>query len=480
MKLALIKLPSTYADWYKRPLLGLAYIAAYARNNGFECRIFDAYFHSWSMQDLLNRVKAYKPDVIGLSAMTNEVNGAGESASWLKKELNIPVIIGGCHVTALPERTLKEFPAFDYGVFGEGEKTTVELLKYLQDKKPDLHSIKGLAFRDGDSTVVNEPRPFLSSEELDALPYPAFDDYYADDPKALAARNAYYVMFSSRGCPYNCAFCMQVLGRKVRRRSPENILGEMEYAIERWGAHSFDFADEIFLFDRPETRTILQMFIDRGHPDRIKWSGLTRANLVKPDIIALAKKAGCHRLEMGVESGDDEILKATNKKITVKQVREAVRIIKDAGIPLGTYYILGHPNETRQTVQKTVDLAAELNTDTIAVGIMVPFPGTRIYDMAANGEGGYRLLTEDWSHYDKYGAQAMEIEGLPHKELLKWQKKAVLKLYIRNFRILDCLKYFWKRRRAIYFLVKQRFGRGKNAAPDSAVPDKPEREQQEI
>lgn len=474
MKLALIKLPSTYADWYKRPVLGLAYVAAYARSNAFDSRVFDASFHSWSRQDLLNRVKAYGPDVIGLTAMTNEVNVAGESASWLKKELNIPVIIGGCHVTALPERTLKEFPAFDYGVFGEGEKTTVELLKCLQDKTPDLHSIKGLAFRDGDSIVVNEPRPFLSSEELDALPYPAFDDYYADDPKALAARNAYYVMFSSRGCPYNCAFCMQVLGRKVRRRSPESILGEMECVIERWGVHSFDFADEIFLFDRPETRTLLQMFIDTGLSDRMKWSGLTRANLVNPDIIALAKKAGCCRLEMGVESGDDEILKAINKKITVKQIREAVRIIKDAGIPLGTYYILGHPNETRETALKTVNLAAELNTDLIAVGIMVPYPGTKIFDMAVRGEAGYRLLTEDWSNYDKYGAQAMEIAGIPYKELAKLQEQAVIKLYMRNFRLLDGLKYFWKRRKAICFLIKQRIGRGKNTAPRPHALEKPE------
>ena len=460
MKLALIRLPSTYADWYKHPVLGLAYVAAYARSNSFDSRIFDASFHSWSEEEMLSRLKAYKPDVVGLTAMTNEINKAGQIGSRLKNELNVPIIIGGCHVTALPERTLREFPAFDYGVYGEGEKTTVELLEHLQDGKPDLRSIKGLAFRDDDSVVVNEPRPFLTSEELDALPYPAFDGYYGNDARALAAKGTCYVMFSSRGCPYNCAFCMQVLGRKVRRRSPENILGEMEYVIERWGVRSFDFADEIFLFDRPETRTLLQMFIDTGLSDRIKWSGLTRANLVNPDIIALAKKAGCCRLEMGVESGDDEILKAIDKKITVDQVRNAVRIIKKAGIPLATYFILGHPNETRETVQKTVNLAAELNTDLIAVGIMVPYPGTKIFDMAVRGEAGYRLLTDEWSHYDKYGAQAMEIEGLPYKELLRWQRKALIELYVKNRRFLDAFRYFWKRKTGIFTLLLKRIARG--------------------
>jgi len=456
MKLALIKLPCTYADWYKRPLLGLAYVAAYVRTKGFECKIFDAYFHSWTEPKLLDRVKAYKPDVIGLTAMTNEVNEAGELASQLKRELNIPTIIGGCHVTALPERTLEEFRAFDYGVFGEGEKTTVELLEHLDGRGPELCSIKGLVFRNGErSIVVNGPRPFLTSGELDALPYPAFDDYYDDDPNALAANDAYYVTFSSRGCPYNCAFCMQVLGRKVRRRSAENICGEMEYAIERWGAHSFDFADEIFLFDCPETRTLLQMLIDRGFADRIKWSGLTRANFANREIIALAKKAGCRRLEMGVESGDDEILKTINKKITVDQVREAVRIIKEVGIPLATYFILGHPGETRETIRKTVDLAVELNTDVIAVGIMVPYPGTKIFDLAVRGEAGYRLLTDDWSHYDKYGAQAMAIEGLPYSELVKWQRRALMWLYLKNFRFIDAFRYFWKRKRGIIALLKK-------------------------
>jgi len=170
----------------------------------------------------------------------------------------------------------------------------------------------------------------------------------------------------------------------------------------------------------------------------------------------MPKKAGCCRLEMGVESGDNEILRAISKGITVEQVKRAVGIIKKAGIPLGTYYILGHPNETKQTLRKTVDLAAELNTDTIAVGLMVPYPGTMIYDMAVRGEGGYRLLAQDWSEYDKYCSKALEIEGLPHEELVKWQRRALIKLYLRNFRFLDGLKFFWQRKNAFVFVFKKR------------------------
>lgn len=456
MKVAFVNTPATYGDWYKRPVLGLAYISACLESSGFDCKIFDAYFNSWSEKELLQHVKEYNPDVIGITAMTHQIVKAAQIAAELKKQLNALVIIGGCHVTALPERTLAEFPVFDYGVYGEGEKTTPELLKYLQrGTESKSCTIKGVAFRKGGRIFVNEPRLYLTSAELDALPYPAFHHYYGNNPDALANEHLHYVMLTSRGCPYNCAFCMQVLGRKVRRRAAQNILQEMDYAIEHYGAHTIDFVDEIFLFDSRETRELLQLMIERGFPKRIKWKGLVRANFVNPELITLAKKAGCYRLEMGVESGDNEILRAISKGITVEQVKRAVRIIKKADIPLGTYFILGHPNETIETLRKTVDLAVELNTDTIAVGLMVPYPGTRIFDMAVRGEGGYRLLAQDWSEYDKYCSKALEIEGLPHKELVKWQRRALIKLYLRNFRFLDALKFFWQRRNAFVFVFKK-------------------------
>ena len=455
MKVAFINPPGTYG-WYKRPVLGLGYISACLESNGFDCKIFDAYFNSWSEEELLQRVRDYEPNIIGITAMTHQILKAARIASELKKQLNTPIIVGGCHVTALPEKTLAEFPVFDYAVYGEGEKTITELLRCLHGREePESCAIEGVAFRSGHRIVVNEPRPYLTSSELDALPLPAFNHYYGKNRLALADKDSYYVMLTSRGCPYDCAFCMRALGKKVRRRTAQNVLHEMEYAIEHYGAHTFDFVDEIFLFDSRESRELLQLMIDRGFPQRIRWSGLIRANLVKPELIALAKKAGCYRLEMGVESGDNEILKAIGKGITVEQVRTAVRIIKKTRISLGTYFILGHPNETKQTLRKTVDLAVELNTDTIAVGLMVPYPGTRISEMASRGEGRYRLLAQDWSEYDKYCSRALEIEGLPHKELVKWQRRALLNLYLKNFRFFDAFRFFWQRRNACLFVFKK-------------------------
>ena len=456
MKVALLKPPATYADWYKRPVFGMCYISACLRLNGIDCRIFDAYFHSWSEKEAIEKVVEYGPDVIGLTAMTHEIIQASQIASQLKERLNTPTIVGGCHVTALPRRTLKEFPVFDYAVCGEGEKTIIELIKHLQQSDiSEASNIAGLVWRDREGNIcVNGFREPLTALELNMLPYPDIKDYYTG-PQAFADKDSYYTMFTSRGCPYNCAFCMRVMGRKVRRRSAENIIKEMEYAIYHYGAHTFSYADDIFLFPSRETRELLQLMIGRSFPKRIRWSGLTRADFVTPELISLAKKAGCFRLEMGVESGDNEILKAINKGITVEQVKNAVKIIKDSGILVSTYFILGHPNETLQTIKKTISLAVDLNTHTIAIGLMVPYPGTRIYEMAHRGEGGYRLLTEDWSQYDKYGGRVLEVEGVTFKQLSKWQRWGTIYFYLRNFRLLDLVRFFVKYRKGILFMSRK-------------------------
>lgn len=454
MKMALVKPPATYADWYRRPVLGISYISSYLEANGKENKIFDSYYHSWSFEELCQKVIEYRPDIIGISSMTHEIALAAKIAGKIKQALDIPVIVGGSHATAMTEETLREFPHFDYLVYGEGERTTLELINSLSDDRNNITAIKGICYRNDKQIVNNGPRKFLTAEELDQLPYPAYYQYFVG--KELADKGRYYTMFTTRGCPYGCVFCMQVLGRKVRRRSSKSVIAEIEYAQEKYGAYDFDFADEIFLFDCKETREILNTFCERKLFEGKKWSGLTRANFVDEELIALAKKAGCAHLEMGVESGDDEILKFIGKGITVQQVRKAVKIIKSAGISLCTYFILGHPQETRDSLKKTIDLAVELNSTSIAVGLMVPYPGTKVYEYAQNCEYGYKLISKDWSQYDKYGGRALELKDLPYEELLKWQKKAYVYFYIKNFRLKDAVKFIWTRKRALWFFLRKK------------------------
>lgn len=176
MKIALIRCPATYADWYRRPPLGLGYICSYLQFHGFECRIFDAYFHAWSEKQLVSQVQGYEPDIVGFTAMTHEINMAAGLASLLKEQRTVPAVIGGCHVTALPRRTLEEFPVFDYAIYGEGERSFLDLVKSLGgDGITSVSAIQGLAYRDRQGGIqVNEPRPFLAAKNWTPCPIPPF------------------------------------------------------------------------------------------------------------------------------------------------------------------------------------------------------------------------------------------------------------------------------------------------------------------
>lgn len=460
MKIALLRPPEVNRYWHEsRPPLGISYLASYLELNKVETRIFDANFNAWTKNETFEAIAAYHPDLVGLTSMTHEIFEAHSLASEIKSILyHVPTVIGGCHITALPRETLMEFSSFDFGIYGEAENTVLQLVQFLQADVVDRFSdIDGLVYRDTGGVHVNPPRRRLSARELDNLPYPAFNQFYPHK-EALKGKNEYYVMMASRGCPFNCAFCMQVLGREVVRRSPENIVEEMEFAVERYAAHTIYFLDEIFLFNDQHTYDTLKLIRKRGLPDRIRWRALTHVRFIDENLVRLARESGCFSLELGLESGSDEILKIISKNITVQQAEMAVRIIKDAGISVEANFILGHPYETPETVRATVDFAARLNPNTIAVGLMIPYPGTRVYEMAKRGEGGYKLLTRNWSKYDKYGGRALELEGLTHRELEKWQKKALLVFYLRNFRILDLVKFIIKYRSTILYLFLKRFG----------------------
>ncbi len=454
IKVALIRPPEVNPYWNTaKPSLGISYIASYLESNGIQVKIFDANYNGWTDRQTVEFVVAYEPDIIGLSSMTHEICMAHTIAALLKARLpDVPAVIGGCHITALPQETLVEFPSFTYGIYGEGEKTMLALAQAVQSRNSDkLRGINGLVYRDSHDVIVNPARDRLTDAELETLPYPAFHHYYAENQR-LTGKHDYYVMISSRGCPYSCAFCMQVLGRQVRRRSAESVVGEMEYAIEQYGAHTIYFLDEILLFNDQLTFDTLNLMIQRNIPNRIRWRGLTRVNLVNEKLISKAREAGCFSLEIGIESGNDEILRHINKRITVEQAENAVRIIKSAGIAVEANFILGHPHETLATIKDTINLAARLNPNTVAIGVMTPYPGTKIYDMAQHGEGGYRLLSRDWSKYDKYGGKALELEGLPIKTLEKWQRRGLLNFYLKNFRFLDLCKFIITYRRAIISL----------------------------
>lgn len=431
-------------DIPKFPHLGLGYISAYLKSKKIDCSVIEAKFGRMSLKDVERFLRKQKSDVVGVTAMTHEIGQAHEVAQIAKTiSPSVITVVGGAHATALPYQTLEEFPAFDALIFGEGEHTLIELINAVR-KNRSLEGIKGVAYRDKDRIHVNEARELIRN--IDALPFPAWE---------LFPPSTSYPVMTSRGCVYRCNFCMRVSGGILRKRSVTNVIAELERDIDVFGAKVIEFTDETFGIDKRFTHQLLDLMMERGLHRKIKWTAESRVDLADLGLYRKMKAAGCKFLGFGVESGNEQILRNTRKGITLEKAMRGVALAKKAGLRTGSFFILGHPHETYETVQDTINFAVKLNTTRVAFGIMVPYPGTEIYEMAKKGEGGYKIISSDWYDFNKQIGNCLELETLNRKELEKLQLSAYLKFYLYNYRILDLAKLAIKERRTILTVLKK-------------------------
>ncbi|MEK7071881.1 MAG: radical SAM protein, partial [Patescibacteria group bacterium] len=417
-------------DALNHPHLGLAYLSAYLRQNNFECQPIDAKFERMNLEELGKAIKKYRPILVGITAMTHEIGQAAQVARLVKELFpEVKTVLGGAHATALPQETLRQFPEFDMAIVGEGEITLLELVKTLI-QRGELSKIAGLAFRpSSDAIILNNCRQPI--QNLDSLPFPAWN---------LFPPSQTYSLITTRGCPFRCKFCMRVSGNQPRKRSYQNVLEEFKMDINKYGAGQILVEDESFGLDRKQAYPFLDALADSGLNKKVKWVTQTRVDLVDEEFFQKLKAAGCAWVGFGVESGNEKILKEIGKGITLKKVEESISLAKKTGLQTGSYFIIGHPYETKQTAWDTINFAAKLNTTTVAFGIMVPYPGTEIYSMALRGEGGYRIISSDWADFNKTIGASLELETLSRKELEKLQLLAYFVFYFKNWRFWDFFK----------------------------------------
>jgi radical SAM superfamily enzyme YgiQ (UPF0313 family) len=434
--------------WYDTPdfvRTGLAYLAGYLRaHSDVQITIIDAKFERLDFSKVLDRVREIRPDIVGLTAFTNEIKPAAYTAAAIKKELpECITIIGGVHVTAIPEETLKEFASFDIGVIGEGEETLLELVNNIRGKG-NLEEVKGIIFRTRDVLKKTTARPRIADQ--DSIPYPAWD--------LLPRAQTYYVQ-SERGCPLNCIFCMNPNGRVARKRSIENVMGELNLLINTYKPQRISFGDELFSVDMPRTRQMLDVMIQEGFGNKVKWDVQTHVLYVDYEMFLQFKKANVDRVELGIETGDPDTLKKIGKGTNLDKIEAAISAGRRAGVPIGTFFLFGQPNETIESLRRTVDLAVKINPVLPMFGLMTPYPGTEVAKMAAKGEGGYRLLTTNWDEYNKQIGGAMEFANLSRREIEWFQVKAYLKVYLFNYRFKDLFYFLWEYRKAAFQVLKK-------------------------
>ena len=384
------------------PLLGLQYVAAALLAKGCEVRVMDAaarYFEGGSAA-IIAQARAFSPDLIGFSLFTRWVWHAYGLAAQLAGSCRL-MVAGGAHATVRPSEALGH--GFDVAVYGEAEQTMPALVDYLEGRR-SLDSISGIQFRTQDGGRAEGP-PAVVNDDLDGLPMPflaqeLFDSHWYDPSGHTVIPGG---MLASRGCPARCTFCANyVTGRRFRFRSNANVIAELNTWHARYGNTFFPFWDDALSADPAHLTSLCEAF-QRDLDFQLRWSAITRANMVTPGLLRLMRRAGCVSVNFGVESGDNQILRVIKKGITTEQVVRALGWAKDEGLTTAANFMLGFPQETPDALQRTLDYMhriAPLVDSFSTLGVAVPFPGTPLYD---DHHGAYGFtdwwLREDYSRY---------------------------------------------------------------------------------
>lgn len=414
------------------PPLSLAYVAAILEKVGCKVELIDASALNLTKSQTLDRINKFCPDFLGFTTTTIDFHNTLEWINYLKEKTDIPVIIGGIHLSVYPAETLM-YKTIDYGVIGEAEETLPELLNYLINKD-DLGKVKGICYRRNGDVIINERRPLIKN--LDDCPFPARhllsnEKYYS----LISKKKNFTAMITSRGCPFHCIFCdNQTI--PYRCRSPKDVVDEMEQCHNLFNINEIDIFDALFSVDPTRVIEICRQI--RQRKLKINWSFRTRADLITDAMLDELKGAGCMRIYYGIESGDPVILQNINKKVSIEMVKRVVRLTKKKGIDTFGFFMIGNIGETKETIKKTLDLMLGLPLDYVQISPVFSPPNATLYEMLKEriGRDYWQEYTLDITKRDvlpRYGTD------LSDNQIKKYVRKGYLKFYLRPIYILRAI-----------------------------------------
>jgi len=384
----LLVYPPSRSQLHESCPTGLTMVGAALEQAGFEVRLLDANAarRPQTSEQITRFASQWKPQVIGMTLVTPLVLESYRLAAMLR-QTGALLLAGGPHATILPDEPLSH--GFDAVVIGEGEPAAVEAVKALVGLMPK-HEVKGWAYLGPDGTVCRtDDRP--REPDLDSLPIPARHLVDPADYGESAGGALHQNLFTSRGCPAKCAYCAGALfGKRFRPRSADSVLREMKEVHEAYGTTHFHFMDDAMTADKSRMEAFCRGLVDIAL--KVTWSMMTRIDLVNEELLAMFAQAGCVRIDYGVESGCPETLKRIHKPHTVQMVRKIIPATARVGIRPYVFFILGFPWEGHEQLEATERLMAELSPyvdcfHPAVASIIIPFPGTEIYERYKDEHG---------------------------------------------------------------------------------------------
>ncbi|MCI0655264.1 MAG: B12-binding domain-containing radical SAM protein [Methylococcaceae bacterium] len=416
----------------RSPSLGLLYLAAAVRDQGYQTAIIESDIEDLSPDQVAHRIVGEKPDYVGITLFTVAVWQAARIARMVKQACPwIRIIVGGPHVSSMSTETLERFPEFDIAVIHEGERVLPELLACFDRNETPEH-VQGILWRRNGELLKTPPAPAIN--DLDNLPMPAWDLLHDFPGRYLPAifdypRGPVATLVASRGCPFSCKFCdTSTFGAKVRANSPEMVFKMMKFLNEKFAIRHIQFVDDLFLASRIRTMALCDLIINNGLD--MTWNCTARVDTVKPDVLKRMKQAGCWEISFGLETGSNELLQKMDKAARVESSEKAVNWTHEAGIRCKGLFMLGYPGESSQTIQQTKTFVRRLPMTTMNLSKFTPYPGSPIYRELY----GTNIRKDHWEKMNGMNF-IWAPEGLSIKELdLEYQN--ILKAFYKQRRVM--------------------------------------------
>jgi radical SAM superfamily enzyme YgiQ (UPF0313 family) len=406
------------------PPIGILYIASVLEKAGHEVEIIDNFIKKIPNEKLIKIILEKNPDIVGFSLYITNYKSASEIMKEIKKKnKKIKTVSGGPYATVDPEKFIKDKNA-DFVIIGEGEYSLLEIADRIKNNNLK-GKIPGVYYRKAGKILRGPPREFIKN--LDELPYPAWhlvdiNNYYRNKTVYLDVKPV-DIICSSRGCPYNCAFCSSriIWKRNYRHRSAKSICDEIEYMMKKYGTKGIHFREDNFTVSKNKVLDFCNEILRRKI--KIYWQCESRVDTLDEEVVRKMAQAGCRGIWYGLESGSQKILNKLNKGITLEQIRKAVNLCKKYKITTGGSFMFGLPFETKKDIRKTFEFAKSLKLDSTSFSKYIGYPHSVVYDYAKKN----KLYRDEWEQIlvietPEFSAEELEKMDIWFREYFRMRK----------------------------------------------------------
>ncbi|NQT22410.1 MAG: cobalamin B12-binding domain-containing protein [Candidatus Omnitrophica bacterium] len=435
------------------PPLGLMYLASYMRQKyDHEIKILDMRLDYLKPAEAINEFVKFRPDIVGISNFTQESGTLHRLAKNIKEQnKRCQIIVGGPHATSCTDDVLKN-PNIDCAVLGEGEETFSELVETILEGD-SISKVRGIAFKRNGIRHTTPPRENIP--DLDNLPFPAWDlidikKYFKHWRFNNMKPGPYMAIMTSRGCPYGCIFCHNMLGKKFRARSPENVFSEIKALYERYSIRDFEIIDDSFNLDKERAIKICDLIISSGLKIKLSFPNGVRGDLMDEELILKLRQAGTFLITYAPETGSARLQKTIKKNMDLDKLQEVIRKTSKAGIFTHGYFMIGFPTETKKDLDDTHEFLLQTRLNTAQFFIANPFPDTELYKLAVRMGKNTNIEFDSFTYVNP----GFNLSGMNNEELFKTKRRLFMAFYLNPKRLFHLLMAHPNKRGILmYFLI---------------------------